>query len=344
MKANLRIEIVVSARGGLNSMNSKSRESVLAVLAKHHKRVTITIINDLADLDALVARRPDLVFLGVKFILPGQARIWMTSYLDEHDIAYTGSSQPAHELEIDKVLAKQRAHQAGLKTAPFQIVANTQASLSKKISLAYPVFIKPINRCGSQGIDNRSLAYSHTELQAKVRSLAIKYGSDSLVEEYLPGREFSVAILKDETSNGYSVMPIELIAPPNRAGARLLSAKVKAADTERSIEVTAGITRTRVSELAIDIFHALGARDYGRIDIRLDESGTPHFLEANLMPSLKRSDGNYFPKACALNFNIDYEQMILTITRLGLSRVQNSVEAMTEPDIRGILPTLEPAL
>jgi D-alanine-D-alanine ligase len=139
-------------------------------------------------------------------------------------------------------------------------------------------------------------------------------------------------------------MPIELIAPADNRGARLLSAEVKTADSERGIAVTDEIIRSAVCELAINVFYALGARDYGRIDIRLDESGTPHFLEANLMPSLKRSDGNYFPKACALNFNIDYEQMILTITRLGLSRVQNSVEAMTEPDIRGILPTLEPAL
>jgi D-alanine-D-alanine ligase len=341
MKENQHIEIVVSAQGSLNAMVAKSRASVLAVLTKRYTHAKITTIHDLTDLEALVKRRPDLVFLGVKYILSGSTKIWMAQYLDEHHIAYTGSNRSAHELEIDKVSAKRRAQQAGLKTAPFQVIK--ARSPQAEVALNFPVFIKPTNRCGSIGIDSQSLAYNRAELRSKVSSLTAKYDADSLVEEYLPGREFSVAILKDGASEGYSVMPIELIAPPDQNGARLLCANVKAADTESSIEVTDEIVKAKVNELAIDIFHALGARDYGRIDIRLDEYGTPHFLEANLMPSLKRSDGNYFPKACVLNQGLSYEEMILNITSLGLSRNHNSEAAATEPAIIEIVPSLSPA-
>jgi D-alanine-D-alanine ligase len=350
MNADLRIEIVASTQSGLGPMIRKSREAVLAVLAKHYARVKITIVNDLADLEALVRRRPDLVFLGMKLVLADQslglrdpAKIWVGQYLDEHGIAYTGSNHLAHQLEINKAVAKRRAQAAGLKTSPFYVIDKNQRSAVKDMPLKFPVFIKPTSRGAGQGIDSRSVANNHLELQSKVRSLAIELHSDSLVEEYLPGREFSVAILKDGASADFSVMPIELIAPPDEHGARLLSAKVKTADTELSIEVKDGIIKSEVCELAIDIFHALGARDYGRIDIRLDESGTPHFLEANLMPSLKRSDGNYFPKACALNLDLDYEQMILNIIKPGLARAQRPDESMAGHDPAEILPTLEPA-
>jgi D-alanine-D-alanine ligase len=75
----------------------------------------------------------------------------------------------------------------------------------------------------------------------------------------------------------------------------------------------------------LDSFVALGARDYGRIDIRMDSHGVPHFLEANLISSLLRDYGN-FPKACLLNSNIDYENMIYRIIDLSLSRRHNYID------------------
>jgi D-alanine-D-alanine ligase len=350
MKINQRIEIVYSTQSGLSSMGRNPRESVQAVLAKYYASVRITIVNDVADLEALVARRPDLVFLGMKMVLTDQslgikdpAKIWMGEYLNDHGIAYTGSDYLAHELEIDKTLAKRRALAAGLKTAPFYVVDKHRYSAIAGSSLTYPVFIKPTNRGGGKGIDSQSVAYNLDQLKSKVRSLAIDLRADSLVERYLQGREFSVAILKDEASTELSVMPIELIAPLDEHGARMLGAEVKNADTERSVEVTDEATKRKVCDLAVKVFHALGARDYGRIDIRMDEFDIPYFLEANLMPSLKRSDGNYFPKACALNLNLSYEQMILSITRLGLARSQATDEARVEQDSSQLLNSLEPA-
>jgi D-alanine-D-alanine ligase len=114
-------------------------------------------------------------------------------------------------------------------------------------------------------------------------------------------------------------MPLELIAPADKNGRRFLSAAVKSADTESFIEVTDEGIKAKITTLALSIFHALGAQDYGRIDIRLDAFGIPQFLEANLIPSLIRSYGN-FPKACLLNLGMGHTNMILHITRLGLAR------------------------
>ncbi|MEX1058835.1 MAG: hypothetical protein WEC17_00140, partial [Candidatus Saccharimonadales bacterium] len=135
-KTNQHIEIVSSTIIGLSSMSQKSRLAALAVLAKHYMRARITIVNNLSDLEDLVARRPDLVFLGMKFLpcnpIAGRHdsdRIWLSDYLDQCGIAYTGSNGAAHKLELDKSSAKQRIIAAGLDTSPF-IVARQNRTLS----------------------------------------------------------------------------------------------------------------------------------------------------------------------------------------------------------------------
>jgi D-alanine-D-alanine ligase len=346
-KMNKHIEIVSSAVCDLSSMSQESRQAIYDVLTKHYTKVGITIVNTHIDLEALIASRPDLVFLGMKYIpknpLLGQNdpnKIWLSKYLENSKIAHTGSDHLAHELELDKSLAKQRVLDAGLKTSPFYVIKQNQPS-TRHANFSFPLFVKPTDRGGGEGIDSDSVVHDAASLQSKVRSITCDLQADSLVEQYLSGREFSVAILKDESSNDFSIMPLELIAPLNERGARVLSAKIKSADTESSLEVTDKIIKDKISTLAIDVFHALGARDYGRIDIRLDATGAPHFLEANLVPSLKKSIGNYFPKACSLNTRLDYEPMILTIVRLALSRQQSILQDESEFEMSH---TMTPAL
>ena len=186
------------------------------------------------------------------------------------------------------------------------------------------------------GVDSSSLAYNFLQLQAKVRSLAQKLQSDALIEEYLPGREFSVGILKNSRGDHYVAMPLELIAPPNEAGARFLSSQIKQADAERHAPVTDHILKAAISALALQVFHELGARDYGRIDIRLDELGRPAFLEANLLPSLLKGYGN-FPRACQLNMGLAHESMVLRILELATMRNELAAEPATLPDLASAL-------
>lgn len=329
-------------------MSRESREAIFAVLARHYSHVRITIVNDLGDLEDLATRKPDIVFLGMKFVpknpllgFQDPEKIWVSDYLDEHGITYTGSSQSAHVLELNKPLAKQCVLDAGLKTSLFYVVRQNQSQASEQAPLTFPLFIKPTNRGGGLGIDSDSVAYSPGQLEAKVQSITTWLQSDSLVEEYLPGREFSVAILKDEHSEEFSVMPIELVAEADEHGARILGGKVKSANAERVLEVTDAAIKSKVSALAIDVFYALGARDYGRIDIRLDKTGTPHFLEANLLPSLISGYGS-FPKACALNADLEYEPMLLSIVKLASARSMSVGQNIPASD--GVVPVLGSAL
>jgi D-alanine-D-alanine ligase len=352
-KINKRIEIVRSSCGGLSSMSRASCGAIYDVLDNHFGDVRITVVNNLSDLEALVERRPDLVFLGMKFIpqavttgVAEDGKIWLSEYLSEHGVACTGSPQMAYELERDKPLAKQCILDAGLSTSPYCVIKRDELFDARDLHLSFPLFIKPTDRGGGSGVDSGSVVHTIEQLNSKIRSIASELQADSLVEEYLPGREFSVAVLKEEHTTGFIVMPIELVAPPDKAGIRMLSGEVKVSNTEQALAVTDEVMRTKVVRLALDVFCALGARDYGRIDIRLDAFGTPNFLEANLIPSLISGYGS-FPKACVLNIGLEFESMIMRITRLGLVRATYAAEDIVEPislagrNLISAQPTLE---
>lgn len=333
MKINKHIEIVSSTLPGLSSMGKISRDGAKKALEKYYAKVDITIINTLADLQIMVARRPDLVFLGMTFLpvnpelgWQDPEKIWLSDYLERHDIAHTGSNQAASTLERNKHLAKQRVLDAGLRTSPFFVAEQQQTLKATDITLNYPLFVKPSNRGGGLGIDGRSIVHDFDQLVSKVNSVASELQSDSIIEEYLPGREFSVAILREEHTEVFATMPLELIAPANKDGMRILSGEIKSQDTERFVEVTDIAIKSNISSLALGVFHALGARDYGRIDIRLDGNGDAHFLEANLLPSLMDGYGN-FPKACWLNNHLDYTSMLRAIVSLAMSRSAPTYES-----------------
>ncbi len=335
MKMQKHIEIVRSTTPGLSSMSEVSCQAVYNLLKRKYVKVGISVVNNIRDLQILVAKQPDLVFIGMKFVPTDEtvdvwdsSKVWVTEYLERHNIAYTGSDYIAHALELDKSLAKQRILFAGLLTSPFAVIKKDETESVISTKLSYPLFVKPTSRGGGLGIDNNSLVHTPEALQAKTRTLSTELNSDSLLEQYLPGREFSVAILKDEfAEGGFLLMPLELIAPINKGGVRILSADVKAADSESFVAVAIGSLRNSITSLALSAFHAIGGQDYGRIDIRLDKLGVPHFLEANLIPSILDRYGN-FPKACMLNAGIGYESMIMRIVTLGLSRSGSDKELM----------------
>lgn len=325
-KINRHIEIVSSTITSLSSMSKVSREATQRVLSRYYEHVGITMVDTIADLEALVASGPDLVFLGMKFIpkapkigLGGARKIWLAEYLVERGIAVTGSLSLAHKVELNKPLAKKCLLYDGLATSEYLVVRVDQPLPVDALPASYPLFVKPANRGGGVGIDANSVVNNVAELKRKVDSITKEFNSSVLIEKYLTGREFSVAILKDEASNEYSAMPLELVAPSDESGNKILGDKTKTANAERTVPVEEGELRDSLIDLAISSFRSIGGRDYGRIDIRLDDQGVPHFLEANLIPSLIDNYGS-FPKACLMNQQMSYEEMLLRIVGLGMSR------------------------
>jgi hypothetical protein len=109
--ATTSIEVVSSTIPGLSSMGTKSREALVVLLRRHFGTVRSTIVDNRSDLDALVQRRPTVVFLGMKYIPEHPAlgvndveRLWLSDILDAKGIICTGSNSAANLLDMHKPL------------------------------------------------------------------------------------------------------------------------------------------------------------------------------------------------------------------------------------------------
>ena len=322
IKINKTIEIVVVPNFGMVNSHQDNvgiileNKKVLKILSKQYKNVLITEINSEEDLYQLVKRKPDLVFSGVKYFLFNNQKIWLNDYLELFKIPYIASSKAALDNESDKNRAKKIMQKNNIRTADFFITNPGEYLKESSIPIKFPLFIKPITGGDSRGINKNSLVFNFEDFTAKVLDIKLKQNSPSLVETYLAGKEYSVGIFEDSTDGSLRAMPIEIIVKKNIDGHCILDFDVKKNDEEEVIIVTDTKIFDKLSQLAKNSFTALGGKSLGRIDIKMDHLGIPHFIEANLMPGLRKG---YFYRSCVLNLNMSYDEMILSIANTGLS-------------------------
>ena len=322
IKINKTIEIViVPNQGEANSHQDNvgiilEEKNVLRILSKRYTNVLITEINSEEDLEALVKRKPDLVFSGVKYFFFNNKNIWLNDYLEMFGIPYIASSKTALDNESNKNRAKKLMQKAKIKTADFFITNPGEYLDETLIPIKFPLFIKPVTGGDSRGVDKNSLVFNFESFVAKVLDIKVKQNSSSLVEAYLSGKEYSVGIFEDSIDGSLRAMPIEIIVKKNSNGHCILDFDVKKNDEEKVIIVTDIKIFNKLSKLAKDSFKALGGKSLGRIDIKMNQLGVPHFIEANLMPGLRKG---YFYRSCVLNFNMSYDDMIFSIANTGLS-------------------------
>jgi len=322
IKIDKKIEIVIVPNfGEVNSHQDNvgiilEEKNVLRILSKRYKDVSITEINSEEDLEALVKRKPDLVFSGVKYFFFNNRNIWLNDYLEMFEIPYIASSKAALDNESDKNRAKKIMQKNNIRTADFFITNPGEYSKESLIPIKFPLFIKPVTGGDSRGIDKNSIVFNFESFTAKVLDIKIKQNSPSLVETYLAGKEYSVGIFEDSIDETLRAMPIEIIVKKNEDGHRILDFDVKKNDEEDVILVTDIQILNKLSKLAKNSFKALGGKSLGRIDIKMNHLGVPHFIEANLMPGLRKG---YFYRSCVLNLDMSYEDMIFSIANTGLS-------------------------
>lgn len=304
---------------------------LLRILSDSYRHVSITQIGTRHDLEQLAARRPDLVFSGVKYFSFDGRDVWLNDFLDLHGIAYLASGKAALDKEHDKVRAKRIMQAANVATANFFSTAPEEHPTAESIPLAFPLFVKPVDGGDSRGVDADSVVHDFESFRRKVRDIHETHLSRALVETYLSGREYSVGVLEDVSSGTLRAMPIEIVAAPNRNGDRILDFDIKKQDAEAVEPVTDPTVRAQICDLAKAAFRALDGKSLGRIDIMMNHEDVPHFIEANLMPGLRKG---YFYRGCVLNLGMTYEEMILTLADNGLA-AQDRYPQAGQAEMRG---------
>ena len=245
-------------------------------------------------------------------------------------IPYTGASPLTQALVMNKAKAKQLCKAYGIPTLPYQLFSSPDDKRESRLS--YPLIVKPVGQGSSAGITNDSVVRSDAELKKQVTLILKTFHEPALVEPFLTGREFSIAML----GNPPKFLPIieSNHAHLPKGYQPLDSLEVKwyveeEKDSDHLLCPAKIDTRLRgkLENMGRQIWEALDIKDLSRIDIRCDEEENPFFLEINSPPGLtppEVSKSSYFPFAARVA-GMDYDELIKTLisaaeTRYGLRR------------------------
>ena len=252
--------------------------------------------------------------------------------LEIYDIPYVFSDPVSISLTFDKALAKSLVRANGISTANSCVVedAFTLAKASK--DLKYPLFIKPNCEGSSKGINTKSLVYSEKELKEAFDNLFNYHNQSLLVEEYLPGREFTVGMLgTGEDSKVLGVMEIKL---RNKELDLFYSRDVKINYLDKVDYLLVDDEEALIaSESALKIWKVLGCRDSGRIDFRSNSQNIPYFLEVNPLAGLTVDSD--LPLLCKKN-GLEYERLIEMILNEAVSRYPSLAKKYNQSNIKDL--------
>ncbi|MBI3882059.1 MAG: D-alanine--D-alanine ligase [Verrucomicrobia bacterium] len=224
--------------------------------------------------------------------------------LETLGVPYTGCGVQASALAFDKVLTKQRCVVAGVPTAKFEVLEKAGASWPRGWNP--PVVLKPVRQGSSVGLQ---FVNAVSEWAEKLTE-SFRYDTQVLMEERIEGRETTVGILDGQA------LPVVEVRP--KQGTYDYRNKYTAGATEYfcPADFPAAVT-AKIQAAALGAFHAIGGRDYSRVDVMVRANGEPCVLEVNTLPGM--TETSLLPKAAAAA-GINYAELCQRMVDLALKR------------------------
>lgn len=271
---------------------------------------------------ALAARlvagwRCDLVFNIAEGVAGFGRESQVPALLEAYEIPYTFSDPLVCALTLHKGMAKHVARGHGVPTPGFVLVGTREEAAA--VTLPLPLFAKPVAEGSSKGIGPKSLVKSREALVDICAELIERYRQPVLVEEYLPGREFTVGILgTGAAARALATLEVLLL---ERADAGVYSYRNKT-QWQGLVDyrlLEPGPLRDEVEGVALATWRCLGCRDAGRVDVRLDAAGRAQMLEVNPLAGL--TPGYSDLPLMAERVGMSYESLIGEIVRSAVARL-----------------------
>ncbi|HAD03859.1 MAG: D-alanine--D-alanine ligase [Desulfuromonadales bacterium GWD2_61_12] len=300
-------------------------KAVESALSRRHR---VTLVE--ADLDAFQhfrRLRPDIVFNMAEGLHGTSREAQIPAILEMLAIPYTGSDPVTLGICLDKGRTKEILAYHQIPTPRFTVV-HSCAAIPRR--LRYPQMVKPILEGSSKGVTDKALVRNRKELQRQVEWVLTHYRQPALIEEFLPGREFTVALLGNGDS--LKVLPIvEINLDTLPAGVNpIYSYEAKWIwDTEEKpltiftcpAQLDPNLQQA-IETVSKRAFTALGCRDWCRIDVRLDRHGSPNIIELNPLPGIlpRPEQNSCFPKA-ARAAGLNYDELILSVVNAASERL-----------------------
>lgn len=300
-------------------------DAVRHALAEVHDVIMIEGNEDAYE--KLRSERPDIAFNITEGLYGASREAQLPAMLEMLQIPYTGSDPLTLAICLDKSRAKEILSYYNIATPRFGVV-NHRSEIGK-FSAMYPCMVKPLHEGSSKGIYNSSLVNTRAELQQEVCKILETYDEPAIIEEYLAGREFTVAILGNGSDlTALPIVEIKFDSLPDGVNP-LYSFEAKwiwdRSDAPLDIfACPAQISpklRNEIETICRKAYTVLKCRDWSRIDVRLDVQGIPHIIELNPLPGIlpNPEDNSCFPKA-ARAAGMNYNQLIQTVLAIAAQR------------------------
>ena len=260
--------------------------------------------------------RWDLVF-NVAEGLGGRCReAQVPAVLELYGVPYTFGDPLACAATLDKSVAKRIVGDAGIPTPSFAVIHNEQDWAD--LALEFPLFVKPLAEGTGKGVDAASRVTDEAQLAALCGRLLERFPDGVLVEEYLPGMEFTVGVLGNgRAARALGTMLIE-ISDKKATSIYSFDMKEHCEGQVTYRPMPRGGFRADVEATAVSICGLLGCRDAARLDFRVDRFGQPSFIEANPLPGLHPTHSDL--PMIATQEGMTYSQLIDAIVNSALER------------------------
>jgi D-alanine-D-alanine ligase len=291
--------------------------AVESALSKLGKVVRLEANEDFPE--RLRQTKPNIVFNIAEGFYGVNREAHVPAICEFFGIPYSGSDPFTLSLCLDKARAKETLSFHGIPTPKFVVVNKPEELRAASEKLRFPLFVKPLHEGSSKGITDSNLCRDAGHLLEQTEFLLENYNQPVLVEEYLPGKEFTCAVL----GNGAEATVLPIVGmnfetlPEGAAPIYSFDAKFVWDRPENPLDIfqcPARITaplRKSIERVTLDAFRVLGCRDWARIDVRLDGAGVPNVLEVNPLPGIlpDPADNSCLPKA-ARAAGISYDELI----------------------------------
>lgn len=303
--------------------------------------VTMVNICDSFDtmLDALRSNHPDVVMNLVEFFRDdAELEHDVPALFELLGIEYTGNRPLALSLCQKKPHAKALLQAAGLPVPRGALIEAPEQA--EHLDLRYPLMVKPAFDDASGGIDSGSVVHDLDQLRARVHRMVTEHKQPALVEEYIDGREIHCAILGATPLPLYEMQFKGGLDEHGKPLPKIITYRAKWDPYSRDHHAVEGICpppglspelTAKIQEIALRAFHALGCRDYARVDMRVDDrTQQPYILEVNPNPDLADS--------CAFTASANasgrtYAQLICELIDLALARKAGPKKVVTGIDV-----------
>ena len=244
--------------------------------------------------------------------------------LEMAGIPFVGADGLSLAISLDKIMAKKIFFADGIPTPRFFEVKPGD-KVDDLDHMKFPLFVKPRFEGSSKGLSESSRVENLDGLKKQVEFVTSTYKQPALIEEFIRGEEFTVAVLGNENPEALPVVQIKIDGKLDLKDKFYTFGHIKDDSVEYvcPAPISDALTK-KLKELAIKTYKAIECRDFGRIDFRVDEKGHLYVLEINPLPSLSTED---VFNIIAKHLKMSYDEMICLIfeqavRRYGLDKKQ----------------------